>query len=115
MSARTSLNFPSEFTQTTINTTSSGPLTLVAGVAGQRIKVFRMKLIVGAASTVEFLDGSNVLDVLVFPQAGAMVLDFSTIDMPAWYQTSPGNGFAMSNSGGVQLSGNFDYLISGGA
>jgi hypothetical protein len=113
VSARSSLDVPSPFTQVTINTSATGPTTLVSAIHGMRVKVFRMKLIVGAASTVEFLDGATPLDVLVFPQAGTMVLDFSTIDMPPWYQTSIGNAFAVSNSGSVQLSGNFDYIVSG--
>ena len=112
MSARSSFWEINPLTQVPISMSASGHSTLVAGQPGKRVRVFRMKLIYQAATTIQFFDGPTELDNLVFPGSGAMVLDFNTIDMPAWYQTSPGNDFIISNSNGVGLSGNFDYLQS---
>lgn len=110
MSARSSLQFPNNLNQKPINSSSSS-FTFIAGASGKQVAVYRMKLVVNAATTIEFLDGANVLDVLQFPTSGTIVLDFSSIDMPPWYQTSSGNDLVVTNSNGVALTGNVDYLL----
>ena len=112
MSARSSLNFPNNLTQVPISILASGPATLVPGTPGKTTKVFRMKLIWSAATNITFFDENTMIDNLIFPGAGAMVLDFTTIDMPPWYETSPGNDLVIVNSGLAGLSGNLDYLQS---
>ncbi len=108
------LNFPNNLSQARINITASGDSTLIAGAAGKQVRVYRMKLTVASASNILIKDGSTtVLDgPLTFAANGAMVLDFTNINMPPWYITSTGNDLVINNSSGVQLGGNVDYLIA---
>lgn len=110
MSARSSLQFPNNLTQIPINSTAAS-FTFVHGASGKQVAVYRMKLIIGAATTLQFLDGGNILDVLEFPTSGSIVLDFTSIDMPPWYQTSAGKDLVLSNSNAVSVTGNVDYLL----
>lgn len=114
MSARSSLNFPNNLTQTPINISASGNSTLVSGATGKQIKVFRLKLLVGGATNITIKDGSTtVLDgPLDFSANEGMILDFTNIDMPPWYTTSSGNDLVINSSNAVQLGGNLDYLLS---
>ena len=114
MSARSSLDFPNQLTQVPINTSTSGQSTLVAGVAGKKIKVFRLKLICALATTVTILDGSStILDgPLSFSANEGMVLDFTTMDMPPWYTTSLGNALVINSTATTVIGGNLDYLQS---
>lgn len=113
MSARSSLDFPNPLTQTPINVNASGDTVLVLGIAGKQIKVFRLKLIVAAAVTILIKDGATILDgPLSFAANEGMVLDFTSIDMPPWYMTSPGNSLIMNCNSGVQVGGNLDFLQS---
>ena len=113
MSARSSLDFPNQFTQTPINVNDAGDTVLVLGIVGKQIKVFRLKLIVAAAVTILIKDNQTTLDgPLSFSANQGMVLDFTSIDMPPWYTTSLGNSLIMNCSSGVQIGGNMDYLQS---
>jgi hypothetical protein len=113
MSERSSLNFPNPLTQVPINVNASGDTVLVLGAAGKQIKVFRFKLIVAAAVTIFIKDGSNVLDgPLSFSANEGMILDFTSIDMPPWYMTSPGNSLIINCGVMAQVGGNLDYVQS---
>jgi hypothetical protein len=115
MSERNALNFPNNFTQAAFNISASGISTWIAGAAGKQIKVFRMKLTVGAATVLTIQDTAspaNVLDVLDFASVFGMILDFTGIDMPPWYTSAPGASLVFNQTNAVQLSGNVDYLIS---
>src|SRR6266702_7077270 len=113
MSVRASWNFPSPLTQVPINVNATGDTVLVVGVAGKRIKVFRLKLIVAAAVVVLIKDGSVTLDgPLSFSANEGMILDFTDIDMPPWDTTSPGNSLILNSGITTQIGGNMDYLLS---
>jgi hypothetical protein len=114
MSARSSLNYPNPFTQAPINFIGAGDNIIVPAQAGKQIKVFRLKLICGGATALLFKDGTViVLDgPLDFSANEGMVLDFTSMDMPPWYTTSPGNALIINSSLGVQVGGNLDYLVS---
>jgi hypothetical protein len=89
---------------------SASSNTIVAGVAGQIIRVYRVLLVNTAANSLTFQDGSTAL-------SGAMLLGVSSIlilpncGIP-WYQTSPGNAFNILASAGSQVSGTIWYLQS---
>ncbi len=100
--------------QAVISTASSGDTTLVAGVAGKKIKVYRLKLIVNAATAILVKDGaSTTLDgPLSFSANEGMILDFTDSDMPPWYTTSAGNALVINSTNAVTIGGNLDYLVS---
>ncbi len=108
------LNFPNNLSQTAINISVSGDSTLLAGRAGKQVRVYRLKLVTSAATTLTFKDGSSTTidGPYVFPAGAAMVLDFTNINMPPWYITSAGNDLVLNSSTTVQIGGNLDYLIS---
>ncbi len=108
------LSFPNNLSQSAINISVLGDSTLLAGHAGKQVRVYRMKLVAAAATTLTFKDGSSTIidGPLVFGANAAMVLDFTDINMPPWYITSAGNDLVITNSTGVQLGGNIDYLIA---
>lgn len=114
MSARSDLNYPNPFTQVDINFSSSGDNVIVSGAGNSRVRVFRFKILVGAATTIQIKDGAGtVLDgPFVFSANQGMILDFTSIDMPPWYSTSPGNSFIINSSNAVQVGGSMDYLQS---
>lgn len=114
MSARSDLNYPNPLTQADINFSSSGDNIIVAGMAGQIIRVFRMKLLVSGATIISIKNGTGiVLDgPFSFSANQGMILDFTSIDMPPWYTTSPGNSFVINSATGFQVGGSLDYLQS---
>jgi hypothetical protein len=113
MSVRSFFIEISPLQQAVINVNGAGDTVILAGVAGKQIKVYRLKMIVAAATTILFKDGSTVIDgPLSFSANEGMVLDFTGNDMPPWYTTSTGNSLVMNCSVGVQVGGNFDYLVS---
>lgn len=114
MAERSSLAFPNPLTQVPINLSASGLGILVQGQAGKQIKVFRLKLITSGTTNITILDGaSTILDgPLYFSANEGMILDFTCIDMPPWYTTSPGNSLMINLSAGVMVGGNLDYLLS---
>lgn len=113
MSARTYFIQISPLQQAVINVNTSGDSILVAGQSGKQIKVYRLKLIVAAATAILFKDGATVIDgPLSFSANEGMVLDFTGNDMPPWYTISPGNNLVINSSNVVQVGGNFDYLVS---
>lgn len=113
MSTRTFFDQVPSLQQAVINVNGAGDTTLLAGQAGKQIKVFRLKLITAGAVTIEFKDGSTIIDgPLSFSANEGMVLDFTGNDMPPWYVTSQGNAFVINCNAGVVVGGNFDYLVS---
>jgi hypothetical protein len=86
-----------------IDTASSGAQTLIAGVNGQIIRVFKLYVVAAGSVTLEFLDGSNEL-------AGAASLIVGEplvlpLDGFPWFTTSPGNAFVGTLGGSVQVGG----------
>jgi hypothetical protein len=80
-----------------------------AGVSNQIIRVYRLFLVVGAATNITFQDGANAQSgPLPMITNGTIVLD---IDGTAWFTTSPGNPFNIANSGSVQVSGTVYYML----
>jgi hypothetical protein len=86
-----------------INVSNSGSNTLIAGKAGQIVRVYKLALSAAGAVTVEFLDGINAL-------TGAMSLATGVplvfgLDSQPWFVGSAGNDFDLSLGSGVQVSG----------
>jgi hypothetical protein len=95
-----------EVQATSVSTNSTGAL--VAAVAGQKIRVYKMALTIAVTGTVQFADGSTNL-------TGAMTLNAGTPfilphDGNAWFATSLGNAFNVSVA--QQLSGTMWFTQS---
>jgi hypothetical protein len=90
-----------------INFNGSGTTVLVAGVASQIIRVWKLFLMVGGATNLTFQNGTTALcGPLPFLANMSMVLDFDT---KPWFLTSSGGTLNLNSSNGVQVSGEMFY------
>jgi hypothetical protein len=88
---------------TPINFSGSGNNTIIPGIPGQIIRVFRFWLVVGGATNLTFFDGTKAKTGPVpLIQSEAMVFTFDT---KPWFLMSVGNDFIINSSAGVQVSG----------
>jgi hypothetical protein len=94
-----------------INAAGVGDNTLVAAVALQTVRVFRLFLVAAAAVVIKFKDGAgtDLTGPISLGAGGGIVLDF---DGEPWFKTSAGNAFILNLSGAVQVSGRIYYQQS---
>jgi hypothetical protein len=94
-----------------INFATTGDHTLVAGVAGQIITVFKIFLVVSIAATLTFKDGTGGTAL-----TGAMSLAANEsltfpFDTTPWFFASPGNNFVLTQTTTLaQVSGTIYYI-----
>ena len=112
MSARASPVYQPVTNQSAINFSTSGDNIILSSFPGRQIKVYRLKLICAGATSITVKDGVGiVLDgPLAFGAGGGMVLDWTSLDMPPWYETSIGNALVINSSLAVQVGGSLDYI-----
>jgi hypothetical protein len=97
-------------TEVKIDTASSGDLALVAAVAGQTTKLYRIILVAAGATTITFKDGATALTgAMTLNAGGAIVLDF---DGTPWFTGSANAAFNVNSSAAVQISGRAYYVQS---
>lgn len=93
-----------------INTNSTGDVTLISGVASKTIRVHKLFFVVDGTTNITFKNGSTaVTGAMSLTANGSFVLDF---DGEPWFLTSPGNAFALNQSGTAQISGRIYYTQS---
>lgn len=96
-------------TPVVINGTGS-TIQICAGSSGLRVKLYRLLIMVGAATNLTFQDGSTPLSgPLPFLADGLLTLDLSG---DPWYTSSAGNALNIANSADVQVSGTAWYVQS---
>ncbi len=93
-----------------INFSANGDNVLIAGVASQIIRVWKLWFIVGSTSNLTFKDGAGVAISLSgpapFAKSEGMVLDFDT---KPWATCLSGDSFIINQDGGAQVSGMVYY------
>lgn len=100
----------SPFTEAAINFSSTSDNDVVAATANQTIRVFRLFFIASADTTITIKDGSTALTgAITLFAGGAFVLDYQDL---AWFCTSAGNAFVISQTGTAQISGRIYYQKS---
>lgn len=94
-----------------INAAASGNNTLVAAVAAQTVRVFRLFLVVAGTVDIIFRDGAatGFTGTMSFSKNGSMTIDF---DGEPWFVTTAGNAFILNLSAAVQVSGRVYYTQS---
>lgn len=96
-----------DLSDTAINFSASGDSTILAGVAGQIIRVWKIFFNVSAATNITYKDGANSKSgPLNFSANEGMVLDFDT---KPWVTCGIGNSFILNQSGSAQVSGTIYY------
>jgi hypothetical protein len=91
-----------------INFSSAGNNTVITGVTGEGIYVYKYFLVVAAATNLTFYDGATPLTGPI-PLAANEAMVF-TFDTRPWYETGLGNDFIINNSNAVQVSGRVYYI-----
>lgn len=98
----------SQLTEASIDFVSTGDNTLVAGVGGQSVKVYKLFFVASAATTVIFKSGATALTgAITLAAGGSVVLDF---DAEPWFTTGTAAAFVLNQSGTAQISGRVYYI-----
>lgn len=94
-----------------ISISSSGDNTIIAGVGGQTIRIFRIFFVVSGAVSVTIKDGAgtSLTGAMAFLANGGLVLDFTN---EPWFVTSTANAFIINLGTAVQTSGAVYYTQS---
>jgi len=94
-------------TQAPINFSASGDNIVIAGVAGQRIKVLQFFFVLAAATNLIYKSGATALSgPMDYSSVGAQVQDF--IQLP--YTCNIGDPFIINSSNAVQVGGTIWYI-----
>jgi hypothetical protein len=94
-----------------ISFSGSGANTVVAGVAGQTVRVWRLLIVMGGTTNITFADTTPTSFTGAMPMLanGSITLDF---DSEPYFVTATGKGFVINSSNGVQVSGGVWYTQS---
>lgn len=87
-----------------INAAGGFPLSIVAATAGMIVRVYRMFLVVGGATTLTFDDGATALPGKIVVSEPNEVITLDQGLLP-WYQTAIGDALNLASSANVQLTG----------
>lgn len=97
-------------TSAQVNAAGAGDNTLVAGIAGQTIRLWKIFLVVNAAVNIQFKSGATTLTPVMNMLAnGSFVLDF---DGEPWLVTAVADALILNLSAAVQVSGRLYYTQS---
>ena len=92
-----------------INSAAGGDLVIVAAVAGQAVRVYRLILFPITASNITIKDGANtsLTGAMTIGTGGLIQLPY---DGEPWFVTSVGNAFIINSSAAVQVSGRAYFI-----
>lgn len=95
-----------KFSEAVIDCASSGDNTIIAAVAGQTIRVYRMFAIAASTVTVTVKDGASTA------LTGAMTLGSCVLDEDdsPWFTLTRGNALILGLGDAVQVSGRVYYI-----
>lgn len=99
----------SGMTSVIVNTAAIGDTTISTATASQTTRVHRLRLNVAGATTITIKNGAATLEVLKFPAAGFLILDYAA---RPYYVTTANTALVMSNSAAVQVDGIFEFIKS---
>lgn len=89
-----------------INISTSGDNTIITGVGGQVIRVFKIFAVAASSVLVTPKDGTGGTAFTGALTLGSFALDF---DSQPWFTTTAGNNFVLNLGSGVQVSGSVFY------
>lgn len=94
-----------------INIAGAGDNTVIAAVAGQIIRVYKILLWANGSTSVTLKDGAatSLTGAMAFTAQTGFVLDYD--DQP-WFITSSGNAFVINLSAAIQVSGTLSFTQS---
>jgi hypothetical protein len=98
------------FSTTAINFASAGDNTLVTGISGKIISVFKIFFVVSLPTNLIFKDGTGgtaLTGAIPVPANGSLTFTFDTTP---WFTASFGNNFVLNQSSTAQISGTVYYF-----
>lgn len=98
-----------DLTAARITFAATGDQTIVSATASQTTRIYRLRLTVAGLTNITVKDGATTLEVIQFPAAGMLILDFNT--RPYWV-TSANSAFILNSSAAVAVEGRVEYLKS---
>jgi len=111
MSGVTIAPAPTYLARAPVSFSTNGTNTIVSGIPGQVVRVYRIFFVTSAATTVTIQDGgTNLSGAIPLGQNGSVVLDTSG---DPWYQSSPGNPINITSNTTAQISGSLWYTQTG--
>lgn len=99
----------SDLTEAIINIAASGDNTVIAAVAAQTIRIFKMFFVTASPVNVTVEDGAGVNLTGVMNNVRAGIWGF---DGEPWFTSASGGGFVINLSAAVQVSGRVYYRQS---
>ena len=107
-----SLTWAQALTDAVVSSNSTGNITVVAAVAGKEIHVYRLLIVVDAATVLTFRDGAstNLTGAISMLANGSITLDYDG-GSKAWFSTTTGNAFVINQTGTAQVSGKASYVL----
>lgn len=112
LSTLTTLSTTARTTRAKIDAAASGDNTLIAGLGGQTIRVFKMFFVCDSAVDLYFRDGTAgtaLTGTMKMGPGGAFTLD---LDDDPWFVTSASNAFVVNLSAAVGIRGRIYYTQS---
>jgi hypothetical protein len=98
----------SQFAAASVNFAASGDNTIIAGVAGKSIKVYRLMLVTAGATNLEFKDNTTALSgPIPCGTFGGVTLDNDT---DPWFTCASGDSLVLNSSQAVQVGGMIYYV-----
>jgi hypothetical protein len=98
--------------EVTVDLATSGDNVIIAGVAGQTIRVFKLFLVLGGDTLLTFKHGTTEFDGPLTMFAGGAIVFDEPRPPRHWFKTGTGEDFIINLSNAVQLSGRVYYTQS---
>ena len=95
-----------ELSEASIDAAGAGDNTIIAAVAGQTIRVFKLFAIAASSVAVIAKDGAST-NLTGAMTLGSIALDY---DERPWFTCTVGNAFVLNLGGAVQVSGRAYYI-----
>ena len=99
-----------QLSSVSVSVSALGDNTLVAGVLGQKIRIYRLFLVFSSSAAVFFRDGvagpALTGDMLMYA-GGSITFDFES---EPWFQLATDSAFVLNLSAAVQVSGRVYYV-----
>lgn len=92
------------------NSSASGDTIAVPAVAGKKLEIYRVIVVVTGATTLTFKDGAgtSLTGPMDIGALGSIILDPTSLP---WFETSAGNDFIINSSAATKVAGKIDYIV----
>jgi|SRR5882672_2797875 len=92
------------------NSSAANDTVAAAAVAGKKLEIYRILLVITGATTITFKDGAgtSLTGPMDISALGQITLDPTSLP---WFETSAGNDFIINSSAATKVAGKIDYIV----